>query len=81
MVIAFWCSVNVTQASTLTEYQNAENEYLQAVISLATYSDRIGQFARYALNEQGWDIVEYQEKYQNAHARIILAKKKELSGA
>lgn len=81
MVIVLWCGANVTQASTLTEYQNAENEYLQAVISLATYSDRIGQFARYALNEQGWDIVEYQDKYQNAHARIILAKKKDLSGA
>ncbi len=81
MGIVLWCGANVTQASTLTEYQNAENEYLQAVISLATYSDRIGQFARYALNEQGWDIIEYQDKYQNAHARIILAKKKDLSGA
>lgn len=76
VVILF--STNVVKAEEVAEYQNAENEYLQAIVSLATYSDRTGQFARYALHEQGWDIVEYQEKYENAHARIILAKKHDL---
>ena len=78
MAFVILFTVNTVKAEEVADYQNAENEYLQAVISLATYSDRIGQFARYALNEQGWDIVEFQEKYENAHARIILAKKHDL---
>lgn len=77
MAFVILFTVNTVKAEEVADYQNAENEYLQAVISLATYSDRIA-ICSLCLNEQGWDIVEFQENMKMLMPELFWLKKHDL---
>ncbi len=51
----------VAYAGILEEYQKAKLEYINAIVCLATYNDRIGQIARTELLEEGWQIKPYKK--------------------
>ncbi len=62
---------NIVQAGMLEDYQNAKLEYINAVVCLATYSDRVGQIARNELIEEGWRIKPYKKFDNGADAKFF----------
>jgi hypothetical protein len=62
---------NIVQAGMLEDYQNAKLEYINALVCLATYSDRTGQIARNELAEAGWRIKPYKNFDNDADAKFF----------
>jgi hypothetical protein len=62
-------------AAVLDEYEEAHNLYMAAVACTAVYNDRVGEIAREALREDGWQIQSYVGKSSKADARFLMAQK------
>ncbi len=65
----------IGSAGALEEYKEARSLYLAAVACTAAYSDREGNIARNALEENGWKIQSYREKSDQADVRFLVARK------
>lgn len=65
----------IGSAGALEEYEEARNLYLAAVACTAAYSDREGNIARDALEQNGWKIQSYREKSDQADVRFLVARK------
>lgn len=65
----------IGSAGALEEYEEARNLYLAAVACTAAYSDREGNIARDALEQNGWKIESYREKTAQADVRFLVARK------
>lgn len=65
----------VGHAGALEDYEESRKIYLAATASMAAYSDRVGDFAATALQQDGWQIESYAKKSSKADARFLLARK------
>lgn len=65
-------------ASVSAQFEEARFAYLNALVSLATYSDRTGQIARSALADAGWHMKAYNEQFRDVEARFYFAENDEI---
>lgn len=61
------------QANTLENYERAKLEYINAIVCLATYSDRAGYIARAELADAGWFMNPYKEYFQGVDVKFFFA--------
>jgi hypothetical protein len=74
-IVLFLLQPVIVNAGALEEYEEAHTLYLAAVACTAAYSDRVGNLARDALEQNGWQIQSYVGKSSQADARFFVAKK------
>jgi len=74
-IVLFLLQPVVVNAGAVEEYEEAHTLYLAAVACTAAYSDRAGDIARDALEQNGWQIQSYVGKSRQADARFFVAKK------
>jgi pimeloyl-ACP methyl ester carboxylesterase len=74
-IFLFLLQPMIGNAGALEEYEEAHTLYLAAVACTAAYSDRVGEIARDALEQNGWEIQSYVGKSRQADARFFVAKK------
>lgn len=72
------CST-VAQAGSLENYERAKLEYMNAIVCLATYSDRAGHIARTELADAGWYMNPYKEYLQGVDAKFFFVENDDIA--
>lgn len=70
-IFLFGLFLPAVSAGVREEYEQARMDYVNAAVCLASYSDRSGQIARYALAEQGWRMSPYKEGTGKVEAKFF----------
>lgn len=76
-IFVFICCLAVqpyaAQASIRAEYEAARVEFISALVSMASYSDRAGVVAREDLADNGWFMRPHSENFQGIDAKFFMA--------
>lgn len=78
LLACFLLTARPALAAVAGEFEKARLAYLNALVSLAAYSDRTGQIARQALADAGWYMKPYNERFQDVEARFFLMENDEI---
>lgn len=61
-------------ADALSDYELSQQELICAWASLGSYNDYVGSMARTELEDAGWDVQGFNEKYEGADAKFFMVK-------